>query len=133
MRTDAMKPLTIRNLQAILKSRFGALTPKMHQLAEAALAGMVVDAETRDDLRRAQERINEETRVRPEHERVLILLTKPLADGGSPAIEVYSDPRVKLKIAFEGDRLPLNWQHFMESTAIQQTEVQVIPDWLRTK
>ncbi len=127
-----MKPLTIKNLQAILRSKFGALTPKMHQLAETALAAMVVDEETRDDLRRAQERINEETRVRPEHERVLILLTKPLADGGSPAIEVYSDARVKLKIAFEDDRLPLNWEHFIESTPVQQTEIQVIPDWLRT-
>ena len=104
----------------------------IHKLANAVLQEMVVDADVRDDLRRAQERINEETRVRPEHERVLVLLTRPLADGGSPAIEVYHDARVKVKIAFEGDRLPLNWQDFMEARPIQQTEIQVIPDWLRT-
>lgn len=127
-----MKPLTIKNLQAILKSKFGALTPKMHQLAETALSAMVVDAETRDDLRRAQERISEETRVRPEHERVLILLTRPPVDGGIPAIEVYRDARVKVKIAFECDDIPLPWRNFMEGVPVQQTDMQVIPDWLRT-
>lgn len=127
-----MKPLTVKQLTAILNSRFGTHTKMIHKLANAVLQEMVVDADVRDDLRRAQERINEETRVRPEHERVLVLLTRPLADGGSPAIEVYHDARVKVKIAFEGDRLPLNWQDFMEARPIQQTEIQVIPDWLRT-
>ncbi len=131
-RKPRMNGLTIKQLTAIRAGNYGKMTGMVHRLAETALAAMVVDDETRDDLRRAQERINEETRVRPEHERVLILLTKPLADGGSPAIEVYSDARVKLKIAFEDDRLPLNWEHFIESTPVQQTEIQVIPDWLRT-
>lgn len=127
-----MNGLTIKQLTAIRAGNYGKMTGMVHRLAETALAAMAVDNDTRDDLRRAQERINEETRVRPEHERVLILLTKPLADGGFPAIEVYRDARVKVKVAFEDDRLPLNWESFMESTPVQQMEVQVIPDWLRS-
>lgn len=127
-----MKSLTVKNLEAILKSKFGALTPKMHQLANAVLNESARTDEARDDARRATERVQEITRVRPEYERVLLLLTRPLGDSGFPAIEVYYDPRVKIKIAFEDDRLPKLWDDFRESVPVQQTDLFIIPDWLRT-
>lgn len=125
-----MKPFTIKQLNAILTSKFGTLTNLVRSLADSTLREIARNGECEDDARRTSERLSEYTEVRPEHERLLIVLCPPLGKGGLPAVEVYADRRVKVKIIMEGDNLPLPWESFKEGCPVQQTEVACVPEWL---
>lgn len=124
--------LTEKQLLAIKSGAYGKLTKMIRSLAETGLHALERAAESHDEARRSAERVSEFVEVRPEHERVLIRLTRPLGEKGLPAIEVFHDARVKVRIAMDDDELPLMWDAFVEQCPIQDTEIQVIPDWLRT-
>lgn len=122
-----MKNLTLNQLTAIRAGRYGNLTKMIHQLAETALTESAAVNDARDSTRRLAERLQEYTNVRPEHERVLILLTRPLGETGLPALEVYRDRRAIVKVAFEDEKLPLIWQDLKDTMA---PETKVIPSWI---
>lgn len=124
---EPLRTLTLKQVQAMRVGQFGKLTTKVHQLAETALTEMVLVNDAKDQARRIYERLQEYTELRPEHERVLLMLTRPLGATGLPAIEMYSDVRVKLKVAFEDDELPFIWDKFKYDT---RPEIQCIPTWL---
>jgi len=123
-------PLTIKQITAMQAGKYGEATGLVHRLCSGLLRELSRNADCLDDARRAAERLHEITGVRPEHERVLVVVSPPLGLSGLPAIEVYSDPRVKLKLAFECDRLPTPWNKFKESVAVQQAETLCIPPWI---
>lgn len=122
------RTFTTKQLLAIKAGKYGQLTNMIHQLADSALKDGAALNDAQDDTRRVAERLLEFTTVRPEHERVLILLTRPLGEKGLPALEVYCDRRVKLKVAFEDDRLPMNWNNFKEE--ITYPEIICVPTWI---
>lgn len=122
-----MKTLTLNQLAAIRAGKYGSLTRLIHQLADHAQRESGAANDARDDARRLAERLQEFTEVRPEHERVLILLTRPLGETGLPALEVYRDRRAIVKIAFEDEKLPLIWQSLKDTMA---PETKVIPSWI---
>lgn len=122
-----VRRLTMKQLLAIRNGNYGKMTQLINRLVDTALAESAAVGDSQDGLRRCVERLKEFTELRPEHERVVIQLTRPLGEGGLPAIEVYADRRVKLVMGFEDDKLPFWCESFMEQ---QRPEIQVIPSWI---
>lgn len=124
---EPVKTLSMKQIAAIRAGTYGKLTGMIHQLAETALRESAAVNDARDSARRLVERLQEYTNVRPEHERVLILLTRPLGETGLPALEVYKDRRAIVKVVFEDEKLPIMWNDLKDTMA---PETKVIPSWL---
>lgn len=118
----------MKQLEAVGRGSYGRTSTLIHTLARNALEHLTALGDARDDVRRAAERIAEFTEVRPEHERALVVVCRPRAPGGLPAVEVYSDRRVFVKLTFDDERLPWNWQQFKDS--ITYPEVFCLPQWI---
>lgn len=120
-------PFTGKQLDAILRGRH---TGFIRRLARQALTELALNSDLRDHARRTQDQCDLErkelTRVRPEHELVLVRFTRPLGDGGLPCIEVHSGARVKVLIELPGDK-PKREYDIIEQVYPQ---IQVIPPWL---
>lgn len=112
--TRPKRDYTIKQLDAVLRGHYGKATPIVFALARQLQDELLLSHDIRESAARATaeaaKREHDLTRLRPEYERVLVKITRPLAEGGLPALEIHADTRVKVRVELPDDKPSRDFQ-----------------------
>ena len=125
-----MRPFTAKQLDAVIAGTYGRNTSMIHRLATQLQRELALSDDLRSNVARSNADISEReyalTRLRPEHERVRVIVTRPLGERGLPAIEVHADARVKVSLELPGDSVPRGFEGVHEN----YPSLLVLPPWV---